>query len=796
MLSKAYTSGADALTVGDVSNVSIHIGGTGKLTAASATIPSLIFDADGTFQTNEGGIIASVTSTGANRGSLIASLADAGDTTLAFGGAIGAAGNANLKNLTFTGAGPMEADMRAGTYHTSITLHDVYAQSFTVTNTAVQAANDLTIHSTNLTLNNTLLNAGNSTITVAAGATVTLQNNVVIKANYINDPNTPILDLSAVNKDNLVISNGAVLTFAIANYNDVPVAGVSSMMMIDLPDNFSHNISANIVVPNGGPSGYWAYSGNGVIRFHAIPNVVTTVTAPTTSVLSGVLSNIRLPQGVSAGAVSQAAATFYSDIVSSINFRTILSRTLQLNTPASQIAYQAAVAAYANSTTDLIPPEVSANLAHAMLAQGSISADAANVLTGSTEASQRLISDMAEIGANDPAVLAEAINTLQNVAVNATNTTSSAISSRVEFVVPTVSFAPLPSSPPQPSSGAQQTNSSPAVSAPNSPSSNRVNTPTAGRNNTIQESAEEDSEEPGTDLQALALGTAAGSNSYDKFGVWGSVNKGIAHQKMCKGNPGFEALSEGMAIGVDTMINDRTIIGATISYSMNHIKHKDASRGNKTDSSSWVGAVYGNYQLRNNWFVRGTALFNRTHLNDKTFVNIVGGGKGLVQSKYNLISYGADANVGFAHRFANQIIATPSVGFRIIHSNKSQYSQFGNTDQNTTNLTQQAANNYSALAGISVSREFIYNGINITPEAHANFQYGINVKSPKGSFVSPLTPTETTNFIGTKASKLSSTYGGSLTGSGDRIEVGVSADMSLASKYIGYQGGLKLKVKF
>ena len=511
----------------------------------------------------------------------------------------------------------------------------------------------------------------------------------------------------------------------------------------------------------------------------------------------------------------------------------------QYSTETAQVGVQIALASEAIANPGMpFAPTDTVVLATTMSARGLMPAAMANSIfnQGGSGMSPELASDITAMGVIDPAKFIQIQNTLNNVAQNATNVTSSAVSSRMAFVnIPIPTFAPPPpppanfATPPAgagvnfaapangPQGGGQFNGQPPSAGGPQGspeaggppPSGGNSGQPSAAgpqggqapnagnatNASSAQEQANEEQLDSGTDLQALAQGIAAGSSPYDKFGVWGSVNTGVAHQKMRKGNDGFKSISDGLAIGVDTMINDLTSIGATVSYSMNHIKHKDASAGNKTDSSSWVGAVYGNRQLKNNWFIRGTALFNRTHINDKTLVPIAGG-SGLAQSKYNMISYGADASVGFAHTFANQLTATPTVGLRVIHSNKTSYSQFGNTHQNTQNLTQKAANNYSALAGVSVARTFVKDGINFTPEAHANFQYGINVKGAKGSYVSPLSPTDTTTFVGTKSVALNSTYGLSLTGSHDRIEAGISGDVTIASKYVGYQGALKLKVKF
>ena len=213
-------------------------------------------------------------------------------------------------------------------------------------------------------------------------------------------------------------------------------------------------------------------------------------------------------------------------------------------------------------------------------------------------------------------------------------------------------------------------------------------------------------------------------------------------------------------------------------------------------ASSWVSAVFGGYQFTNNCFVRGAALFSRTHINDKNMKLVRPHQYGLAQAKYNLISYGGESSFGLIHTFANKVRLVPTIGVRVLHSNKMTYSESGDTGQNINNMVQKAQNNYSALAGLSVTTTFERAGLSFVPEAHANFQYGLNTKSPKGSFVSPLSPTQTTTFIGTKSAKLTSTYGGGLTVVGERVECSLSGDISLADKYIGYQGAMKLKVRF
>ena len=315
------------------------------------------------------------------------------------------------------------------------------------------------------------------------------------------------------------------------------------------------------------------------------------------------------------------------------------------------------------------------------------------------------------------------------------------------------------------------------------------NNNTPERNNSSSLRKEEDIY--GDDLQAVSAGVASGSSPYDRFGVWGSINTGVGRQKQRKNISGFNSVYQGLAIGVDTMVNDKASVGFMLSHTRNYIKHKDE---NRTGATSWVGAIYGNRRLKNDWFIRGIGMFNKTHINQKELRNIRNG-LGIAQAKYNLVSYGGEASIGFTHKFKNQIVLTPTIGVRMLHNNKISYDQTGDTGQNNK-IAQNAMDNYSALAGLSLEKTIVRSGIDFTPEANANIQCGVNTKSPRGSFVSPLNPNIRSDFIGAKPSQISANYGVSLTGSGERVECGVSGTMSVADKYRGYTGSLKLKVKF
>ena len=495
------------------------------------------------------------------------------------------------------------------------------------------------------------------------------------------------------------------------------------------------------------------------------------------------LANVQAPGNV--GTFAASVLTTYSTADSRNGLQTIYGQVVATNFQ----VFLGKEETMAIATTMGFDRKIASQFVQFILNQGTTNGPAAG-----------LAQNMAKVAVLFPEKTAEMITQIQGSAQNAASATLNNVAQRVGFTnIPT--FASGPTFAPPPAAGAGNFGASPAGGTGGANTTGGTAGAGGTRANTNnpstlapQQNAEEEQTDVGADLQAVALGIAAGSSPYDKYGVWGSINGGFAHQKLYKGNPGFKSITKGFAVGVDTMLNDRISVGLTISNSMNHIKHKDASLGNKTDSSSWVAAVYGNRQLKHNWFVRGTALFNRTRMNAKEIRTVLTG-TGIAQAKYNLISYGGEVNIGFAHTFKNELILTPTVGIRVLHNNKSSYGQQGNTAQNNQ-ISSNAVDNYSALGGLSLSKNIMAYDISFTPEAHANVQYGINQRSPTGSFVSALTPDQTTNFIGTKSSKITSTYGLGLTGSSDRVEVGVTGDVSFSSKYVGYQGSLKLKVKF
>jgi outer membrane autotransporter protein len=67
------------------------------------------------------------------------------------------------------------------------------------------------------------------------------------------------------------------------------------------------------------------------------------------------------------------------------------------------------------------------------------------------------------------------------------------------------------------------------------------------------------------------MGVAAGDAS-ERFGFWGNALGGIAKQSSRKGDAGFKSNIAGGIVGIDTMLNDRAIVGFAVSNVLGNVK--------------------------------------------------------------------------------------------------------------------------------------------------------------------------------------------------------------------------------
>jgi outer membrane autotransporter protein len=222
---------------------------------------------------------------------------------------------------------------------------------------------------------------------------------------------------------------------------------------------------------------------------------------------------------------------------------------------------------------------------------------------------------------------------------------------------------------------------------------------------------------------------------------------------------------------------------------------KNDKKGDKSNSSSWMFAGYGSYQLDSNWFVRGSLMAGSNAMIVKE-ARISGiKGKVTATSKYNVESYGVEAALGYNYRIMNHdSILTPTLGLRATYLSDIDYTETGAGIYNKK-VAQKSTATSAIIGGLQFATNTYANGIQIIPEGHVNMQYEFGQKSPKGHFKLE-SGTGVANYVGTKPSAFLTSLGTSVTAFSNNVEYRVGYDLNIADKYMGHQGTLKVKVKF
>ena len=278
-------------------------------------------------------------------------------------------------------------------------------------------------------------------------------------------------------------------------------------------------------------------------------------------------------------------------------------------------------------------------------------------------------------------------------------------------------------------------------------------------------------------------------------GVWtqgfGSQNR----QKLAKGNAGYRSTTLGGVIGVDSLVNDYFRIGIAAIHADSKVRMKDQKSGDKINTKSWLMSVYGTYEINSNLYGRAIATFGNTNVStrDKKVVPIVGAPDTFSIGEYTSQSYSVDAALGYRHALSNHLAVTPEVGLRATIFNDGGYTQTnGNTNRT---ITKRAGSNYLAIAGATLTSNLMVGDAEFSPSIHGRILQDIGGKRPavssimEGSFVTRTTKgkplSKTTYQAGVDANLK---YG--------IMEYGIGYEATIAKKYIGHSGSLKVRVNF
>jgi len=290
-----------------------------------------------------------------------------------------------------------------------------------------------------------------------------------------------------------------------------------------------------------------------------------------------------------------------------------------------------------------------------------------------------------------------------------------------------------------------------------------------------------------------ASGIAAGDGG-DRYGIWASPFFGKTTQKLNKGAAGYKSNAYGASFGFDTRANEDMIVGAAFTVANTEMKHRNFKSGDKTKISSMMFSIYGMQQITDNWFAHGVATFGSNEVKnaEKRVASMTT--YDTVHGKYNSASFNGEAMFGY-NVLTDQVTFTPMAGLRYSRVNDGGYKEAGSTTGQNLDVNTKASNKLEMVAGVRLAGgTFASNGMTLTPEIHGFVNHDLIGKNPKqtlglagtnGLAVKSNKPVKTTFNLGLG---VNAEYG--------MMEYGAGYDAEIATKRLGHQGTLKIRVNF
>jgi outer membrane autotransporter protein len=162
-------------------------------------------------------------------------------------------------------------------------------------------------------------------------------------------------------------------------------------------------------------------------------------------------------------------------------------------------------------------------------------------------------------------------------------------------------------------------------------------------------------------------GSAGGSSS-----MWMKPFASFGDQGERKGVAGYDADTYGLAIGADTRLNAKSIVGVSFSYADTDVDGKGQSRS-RSEISSYQITAYGDYTTKD-WYVEALVGYAYNDLDTKrdiTFSNSQASGS--TESNQFMLNISG----GMPMKAASNAYFTPSVGLNLTVVDNQDYTETG-----------------------------------------------------------------------------------------------------------------------
>ncbi|MDR0773869.1 MAG: autotransporter outer membrane beta-barrel domain-containing protein [Rickettsia sp.] len=300
------------------------------------------------------------------------------------------------------------------------------------------------------------------------------------------------------------------------------------------------------------------------------------------------------------------------------------------------------------------------------------------------------------------------------------------------------------------------------------------------------------------DDQQKPVGSGSDDVAGESMGAWAMPYYNQAVQKGEGSVVGYKTKSAGGILGFDALANENLMIGAAVSIVRTDMKYKDYKIGEKTNINTVMLSIYGSQQLDKNFFVQGLVSLGSNKIKNsyprKVPTSRNASGQQIAKASYDSLSYGGQVLFGYNAKMSDSMSLIPMAGIRYTGSSDEGYKETG-TDNVNKVVAKKTNNKVETVLGTRFAVSVDTSGIIVMPEAHAFVSQKLFGSSGK---VSAKLDGMTSSFA-TRSDKEAKTLfnlGLGVTAKAGNMEYGAGYDAYLASKYVGHQGTLKVRVNF
>lgn len=284
----------------------------------------------------------------------------------------------------------------------------------------------------------------------------------------------------------------------------------------------------------------------------------------------------------------------------------------------------------------------------------------------------------------------------------------------------------------------------------------------------------------GGSISSSSEGMASGDSVFDRGAMWvqGLFNKTkLDDTSKAKG---FDADSNGVALGAEKQIDRSTKAGVGYAYTNTDID----GFMRKTDVDTHTAILYGEYKP-SNWFVNGIATYGWSDYSEKK--NVAGS---QVKADYDVNAFGLQAMTGY-DLFYKNVKFTPEAGLRYVNIKQDSY-----RDSVDQRVGSNSSDILTGVIGAKVKQNFVLNsGMNLRPEARLAMTYDLT-NDDANSIVS-LANGSAYQVKGEALDRFGVEVGAGLTADiNDRVELSVGYEGKFRQDYQDHTGLLNAKYKF